>query len=37
MTFDFSPLLHYLLRRLVRTALTRDITSQAFCKMLRAV
>jgi hypothetical protein len=37
MTFDFSPLLRYLLRRLVRIAIGSGITYQAFCKLLRSV
>ncbi|MEO6280579.1 DUF6502 family protein [Roseateles sp.] len=37
MNFDFSPLLRYLLRRLVRIAITSGITYQAFCKLLRSV
>lgn len=37
MTFDCSPLLRYLLRRLVRIAISSGITYQAFCKLLRSV
>lgn len=37
MHFDFSPLLRYLLRRLVRIAISSGITYQAFCKLLRSV
>lgn len=37
MNFDFSPLLRYLLRRLVRIAISSGITYQAFCKLLRSV
>jgi len=36
MTFDFTPLLRYLLRRLVRIAIGSGITYQAFCKLLRS-
>ena len=37
MNFDFSPLLRYLLRRVVRIAISSGITYQAFCKLLRSV
>ncbi|HEY9105031.1 MAG TPA: DUF6502 family protein [Roseateles sp.] len=37
MTFDFPPLLRYLLRRLVRIAITSGITYQAFGRLLRSV
>ena len=37
MNFDFSPLLRYLLRRLVRIAIGSGITYQAFCKLVRSV
>lgn len=37
MNFDFAPLLRYLLRRLVRIAISSGITYQAFCKLLRSV
>jgi len=37
MHFDFSPLLRYLLRRLVRIAIASGITYQGFCKLLRSV
>ena len=37
MPFDFSPLLRYLLRRLIRIAISSGITYQAFCKLARSV
>lgn len=36
-SFDFQPLLRYLLTRLVRLAIGSGITYQAFCKVLRSV
>ncbi|MBA4343259.1 MAG: hypothetical protein C0423_14070 [Methylibium sp.] len=35
--YDFQPLLHYLLKRIVRIAIGCGINYQAFCKLLRAV
>lgn len=37
MHFDFPPLLRYLLRRLVRIAISSGVTYQAFCKLVRLV
>lgn len=37
MLFDASPLLRYLLRRLIRIAISSGVTYQAFCKLARSV